>query len=331
MSMEKLFENRVNDSLQWLSSSKREFSSLRNATKYSPIKHPQKTVEDFVIGIEKLTKAVALASGFEWNDVEDYSHRSLKLMADVVNKLLNLPLSKTLADTLQGPITANSKEVVFLSYQEVMSSLNTVKQRITVNRNRELSDWAQEWATLSKEKIMALVKAQMKLRRSFKIAGFIFRFIPIKFFLRHNVNADFIGNNILTGMKLRGFEKTEELRGLFKIDEIKSKFGVASEEDKLQVFKNARLFLMASWIIGALWVLTPLTSPHNMAFRYPGKIEGTRNNSFILTEADYTPDLGIVASLKSLSELSDKILREFEECIPIIVGMFIDRQEEQTE
>jgi len=328
--MEQLFESRVHESSLWVNSSKREFSSLRNATKYSPIKYPQKAVEDFVIGIEKLTKAVALAAGFEWDDVEDYGHKSLKLMADLVKKLINMPLSKTLADTLQGPITNDSENVIFLSYQEVMDSLNNVKQRITVNRNRELSDWAQEWATLSEDKIMALVKGQMKLYRRFKIAGFIFSLLPIKFFLKHNVNAGFIGNNILTGMNLRGFKRTEELRNLFNTEEIKLKFGAATEEDKLGVFKNSKVFMTTAWIIGALWVLTPLTSPHGMAFRYPGKTEPSGNRGRILTEADYTPDLGIVTSLKALSKLSDKILHEIEECIPIIVGMFINQQEEEV-
>jgi len=326
--MEELFENRINNSLQWVESSKRQFSSLKDEIRHSPIKRPQNAVEDFVIGVEKLTKAVALAAGFEWDDVEDYGHKSLKLMADLVNKLVNIPLSKTLADTLQGPISHDSEEVVFLSYQEVMDSLNNVKQRITVNRNRELSDWAQEWATLSEDKIMALVKGQMKLYRSFKIAGFIFSLLPIKFLLKHNANAGFIGNNILTAMNLRGFMKTEELRNVFDSEEIKAKFRAATEEDKLEVIKNSRLFMTTAWIIGALWVLTPLTSPHGMAFRYPGKTKPSANRGRILTEADYTPDLGIVASLKSLSKLSDKILHEIEKCIPIIVSMFINPQEE---
>lgn len=330
MCMEELFESRFNNSLQWVASSKRQFSSLRDEIRHSPVKRPQNAVEDLVLCVEKLSKAVAIAAGIEWEDVEKYSHKSLKLYADILNKLLNIPLSKTLADTLHGPITHNPEEGVFLSYQDAMDSIRNVKQRVYVDRNKELSDWAYEWAILSKEKIQALVDAHMKLYRTFKRTGCILRLIPIKFFLRHNLNSQFIGNNILTGFKLRGFAKTDELRDFFKSDEIKAKFDGTTEEEKIEVFKNAGLFMMTSWIIEVLWILSALTSPHSMASRYPGKSEKTGIRHRILTEADYDLDLGIVSSLKELSKLLDKILKEIDKCIPIIVSMFINPQEEQV-
>jgi hypothetical protein len=326
--MEEEFERRLNNSLQWVTSSKTQFASLKDRIKHTPIKLPQYAVEDLVLCVEKLTKAVALAAGIEWDDVEDYSHKSLKLCADILKKFLEMPLSQTLANTIQGPITQNPKEGVFLSYQEAIDSLQNVKQRVFVGRDKVLSDWAYEWATLSKEKIQVLVDMHMKQYKVFKRTGFILHLIPIQFFLRHKMNSKFIGENILKGMERSGFGKTDEFREFLKTDEFKAKFDSTTEEQKMEVFKNSGLFLMTSWIIGVLWIFSAITSPHGMSFRYPGKSGSTGIVHHILTEADYNYDLGIVRSLKELSQVIGKIMKEIDKCIPVIVSMFINPSEE---
>jgi hypothetical protein len=328
MTMEEQFETRLSNSLQWVDSSKRQFSYLKDKIRHSLNKHPQGAVEDLVTCIEKLSKAIAIATGIKWEDVEDYSHKSLKLYADILKKLLDIPLSQTFANTVQGSITQNPEEGIFLSYQDAIDSLQNVKQKIYIGRDKVLSDWAYEWATLSKDKIQVLVDSQMKQYKVFKRTGFVMHLIPIKFYLRHNVDSKFIANNILTGMEFSGFNKSDKLRDFLKSDEIKTRLDSVTEEQKMEVFKNSGLFLVTSWMVGVLWIFSALTSPHGMSFRYPGKIGVTGIQHRILTEADYNSSLGIVSSLKEISKVLDKIMKEIDKCMPIIVSMFINLTEE---
>lgn len=222
MNTSEVVEQRMKESRNWIISADREFVSFKNEirNRYIPIvernpDYPQKAIESLNLCVEKMIKSVAIASGFEHKEVEKYSHNSLKLCADIFEKFLQVPMIVDFADRVQGQIFKDPSKGEFLSHGAAIESLEKVKSRIYIDKNKELSDWAYTWANMHEESIKRFVKDLLRKHKIIKIGGLILRLIPMWILRKYTEGGGIIGEKILSGLEARGFEKSQEIRDYF--------------------------------------------------------------------------------------------------------------------
>jgi hypothetical protein len=231
-------------------------------------------------------------------------------------------VAKEFANSIQGQIVQDPRKGKFLSHREAIDTLEKIKNRIFIDKNKTLSEWAYQWATLPQKTIEFLVKDMMNKRRSLKIAGFVLSILPVRALIRHGIRAEDLGENLLSRMEIQGFQKSQEIRDYFQKEKIRQIFAKGNEEVKLSVFKHGKNFIMLGWILDALLILSAFTSPHGTLPRYP-KEHLNNGEQRRLAESSYDVGLGIVACMLKVANLADITLKEIGNNGAMLVDTFL--------
>jgi hypothetical protein len=203
-------ELRIKRATEWLKASQIDYDAYRKLVRctWFPLiqckpTNPQPAIVILQRSIEKLVKAVAIASGkYSYEDILNWSHDSFGLYLDIQIKMVEAPVMKLLLDNVQGPIFKQSK-ARFFSQNESLRRLNELKTRAKLGSARkEMGEWAYELSTLPEEVVSQLVKSQLRAIRWARILAVILNHIPLSLYSKFGHSSGELSSTLL-----RSFEK----------------------------------------------------------------------------------------------------------------------------
>ncbi len=294
--------------------------------------------------MEKAVKAVAIASGgFENQELaREYSHNSLMILADLVLKLLAIPMVEPLMILLKTSLPKYGEK--FLPLSEVRDRFEELKLNTAKDRPSDAPDWLKEFATLPANQLRPLVSWLLTTRG--KIQSTIFKLLKPNLLFNGQKLAQYkeestaIDLKALLAPSFRDGTITDDAAkfstNVFPIIMGKTlqqtvKEAIVSKSDLLDAGKSKmgkrntiERNVLSVWALAELLFLASFTYPHESWTRYPRYVftKDKQPRRFDLDCNSYTEDLGIVSCLFEVGELTRTTLQDIDQLLETIANIF---------
>jgi hypothetical protein len=311
-------ESHVKEADEWLTASKNAYDAydkLVRCTWFPPMRrkpaNPQEAIICLQRAVEKLTKAVAFASGeYTYEDILEKGHDSFGLCVDIYIRLAETPLVRLFLDSVQGQILKQST-ARFYSHDESLRRLNELRTKVRPGGARKgMSEWAYELSTLPQDVVSRLVKSQLTAVRSARIGAWILNHLPLSLYYRKGRASEEFSSAILNALERRGFLLSDGMRAFLNNDKVSSFLGSQSEERKQMAIKNLGNIVLIAAVSTAMVVLAALTFGHATFPGYPANPEEREKSLRKLETRSYQEPIGIAASILSVGKLTGCVLRQ---------------------
>lgn len=326
---EKGIENTIDAADDWSNAARRDIETYKSLVRcrYFPFinckpKEPHMALHHLQQAIEKMVKAIAIASGkFTYEELRrNYGHDSLSLYVDLIEKLIETPSVNELISSLKGKVTTKS-EVTIISHDEAYKTLEKVKANIR-RKGKEIPDWYLEFALLPEKPINSTINRMIKAHNKIRVIRFFLRLIPDRLFA---LKRDEVGKSmgiVSNFLSKRGFLVNERIENFFNKDEVKRYFDKGYKEGKIHIIKMLREVIMPGFVLGELLILAAFTFAHSISTRYPGNRLDNSDPNSIFNDTLYDNNLGVVRCLTKLGRLTKLVFKEMDEVIVHTVDMF---------
>lgn len=336
--------DRLSEARRWLKRAKNDYRGYAKVVGRQYLSSKKDLPEDAALAvyliqqsIEKTVKAVALASGqFESRELrKEYSHNSLKLLSDMLLKLIDIPMIQSALSVMKAGLGKTSEK--YLDVNDIRKRIIDVKQNTDFNRPPDVPDWMKELALLPPQAVKPVVTVLSDLRS--KLQSALYKL------LKPNVSFDFEkAKNYLaepTDSNLQGIfgpafrtEKVPQVAlsvavnmfPIFKGNDFYTLLAEAIKKEsrslrgrvkvgKRQEFEET---VFAGWALCTLMLLAAFTFPHEGWTRYPDKYKSNAD----LDCDSYTGSLGIVSCLREIGNLTRDTISDTDKLLETIAGFF---------
>lgn len=285
-------------------------------------KEPQMAVYHLQQATEKMVKAIAIASGkFTFEELrKKYGHDSLSLYADVIEKLIEIPATKALIDTIEGKLKKES-EVKIISQVEALNTLEKIKDNVR-KKGKEIPDWYYELALLPEEPMKSSLNSMIKTHNKIRVLRFFLRLIPAGLFAikRDKVRESMgIASSFLSK---KGHLVNERIEKYFNNEAVKLYLNQGDNVGKIRIIEILREAIMPSYALSELLMLSAFTFTHSIGPKYPGNRLDKNVAKDILVDRLYDGTIGIVRCLKKVGKMTELVYKEIDEVTLYIMGIF---------
>ena len=288
--------------------------------------------------LEKTVKAVAVASGeFEYKEFRrEYSHNSLRLFADIISKLIEVPVVQSALTTMKDSLGEMGDK--YLDINVMRRRIADIKQNTDVNRPPDLPDWIKEFGLLPEHEIRPVVTMLIGLRSTLQSGLYKVLKPNISFdvtkvglylanptdsnlesilapsFRNRQVPLDALALASKVFPVLAGHDFHTLLDRAIRQEPV---LGSAKTKriGKRQTFEKS---VSASWALGTLMFLAAFSFPHESWARYPDRYKSKSD----LDCESYKNDLGIVSCLREIGYLTRDTLSDVDRLLEMIAGFF---------
>jgi hypothetical protein len=314
----KISKEQIEQAQAWLKAARRDYRAYLREVRvpWFPLvclspDEPQVAINHLQQCVEKIIKALAISSGgYVYHDlVTNFSHDSLDLYLDICLKFINTPLGQVSLNTVSGKIFEQSKAELY-NHDEAVRRFNELRTNAKLGSvNKEMKEWAFQFATLPKEQISKMVNSQVKSLRYAKIGAFFIRLIPMWILQKVGIKSNDTFASILSDFEKRGFLLSDQVRELVQKDEVTRYFNSSDEEKRLSLINHFGDILVFACVFGALLVLAAVTYTHAVAPRYPGDPHDLSSRKHKLDSESYTDAIGITGSILNIGKLTATVLK----------------------
>jgi len=327
---EETIEKRIDAADGWIKAAKRDIEAYKKLVRCPLVpfvtckpKEPHTALEHLQQAVEKMVKAMAIASGkFEFEELRTkYGHESLFLYADFITKLIEIPAVKMLVDTIEGKITTKS-DAKIVSHEEAYKTLEKIKANIK-KRGRKIPEWYYEFALLPETPMKTVLRSMHKSHTRIRITRFFLRLIPDRLFAveRDKIGAAWgIASNFLNRRGSLIHIRAEEY---FKREEIQSYFKKNGSNKKVHIIEILREIPMFSWVLGELLILSAFTFAHSTSPKYPENRFAETKDAISFSDTLYDDNLGVVRCLTKVGKLTELVFKEMNEVTVFATEMFV--------
>lgn len=311
-------ESRIREAEEWLKVSKNAYDAYSKLVRctWSPLirrrpANPQEAIICLQRAVEKLIKAVAIASGeYTYEGVLDKGHDSFGLCVDIYIRLAEAPVVRLFLDSVQGQILKQSTARLY-SHDESLHRLDELRTKVRPGGARkEMSEWAYELSTLPQDVVSRLVKSQLRAVRSARIGAWILNHLPLSLCNREGHASEEVSSAVLNALERRGFLLSDGIKAFLNNDKVSSFLGSQPEERKLVAIKNLGNIVLIAAVSTAMVVLAALTFGHATFPGYPANPEDREMSLRKLGSRSYQEPIGIAASILSAGKLTGCVLRQ---------------------
>lgn len=343
--------NRIAEAKQWLKRARLDYRGYTRVAGFGYVHSKNTTPNDPPLSIyllqqtvEKTVKAVAIASGeFENQDLaREYRHNSLTLLADLVLKLLAMPMVEPLISLLKTSLPEYGEK--FLSPSELRDKFEELKRNIAKDRPVDAPDWLKEFATLPANQVRPVVSWLLATRG--KLQSIIFKLLKPNLLFNGQKLAQYkdastaIDLKALLAPSFRDGKLTDDAAkfssSLFPIIMGKTfqqamREAIVSKSDLLDTVtpkigkrNTIEKYVLSVWALAELLVLASFTYSHESWTRYPRYvfIKDKQPRRFDFDCNSYTEELGIVSCLREVGELTRTTLLDIEQLLETIANVF---------
>ncbi len=315
----------------WLKAASRDYKAYLNEVRmpwlpliYINPKEPQIAINHLAQCVEKIVKSIAVASGQYKYEVlrKDFGHDSLNLYLDIMLKLIRTPLVTVFLNTMQGQIFKHSKAELFGPNESLRRLIEIQRKSKLGPSNKEMKEWAFEFATMPTENVKLLANSQLKAFRQVKMVTPFFHMIPVNIFMKIGIKGDETLSSFLKSFEMRGFLLSENVKQFLTSAETMPYLNSVDEERKLLLIKHFGDILLTGLLFSSLLALTSITYAHAISPKYPGNPDDFYDNKRNLNSESYPNLVGLTGSLNIVGKLTSLVLSETRRQLPSFTKIF---------
>jgi HEPN domain-containing protein len=282
---------------------------------------------------EKAVKAIAVASG-DFEESELFTHNSLKLLLDLIQKWLEIPAVRPTLNLLKSFYTQPASD--YLDIDKILEKISTTKENIDKDRPPDVPDWVSGFALLPPNQVRGVVNMLITLRP--KMESEIFHLLRPEIMVDTSKIKEYVNQPTASSLQamlapaFRGDNiNSDALSYIEKVIPIFT--GKSLQQQLIEALGNEPINLqsprrkigkrsyfeksaLSTWSMGTLLFLAAFTFAHESWTRYPNTI-----NSKLDCDS-YTENLGIVSCLRELGQLTRDSIYGIEDSLDSISSFF---------